>query len=201
MKGRGRRAEQRLRVAFGGAVGVHLDEHPFRPPRHRDAAREPVGEPAARRRVAGVERAALDARHNAPPGPTPAERERPLHKQELRRRRRPADRGAHAPIVALRNAGARVRVVDPVDDAGLRRRGRRREREVRVAARRLQDRQFPVHAAPSPARQRVVERPVPVDEAVAHRARPISRQQPVPIMERRGEAVQLFAQRSAVSLS
>ena len=77
--------------------------------------------------------------------------------------------------------GAAARIIKAVDDPRLRRIGRRRHGEVGEAAGLLEHAQFIGDAAMAPLRMRIVQRPVAVDESVAHPASRVTRQQAVTI--------------------
>ncbi len=169
-------------------MGVDLDEHPLGAALDVDPLVDPGRHPRRGGWIVTRERAVLDPHAGA----LARDRERAGdHQQAIVVV--PADAGALAVVVAAASREVAGRPVDLVDLVGLTRIRSRGERQVRVAAERVQQRELVVDAAPAPIGPAVRERPVAVDERPLIAA-PVAREVAV-LREQRQGALELRRER------
>ena len=137
-------AEQRRGGLLDRAVGVDLDEHPLGPALDVDALRDPA---SSTRAAVGGSLPVSAPFSSRTPSALARERERAGdHQQAIVVAR--ADARAFAVLVAAALRQVADRPVDLVDLVGLTRIGRRRKRQVDVAAELVQHDELVVDAAP-----------------------------------------------------
>ena len=159
-------AEQRDTVALDGSVGVELHEEPVRPSSYVNVSLFPKSEALCGGRIDAGEVAVFDARDDAEFAPLPVETERALDAQQRVVGRRD-DPGGRTGLVGT-GLSVFAGVVEGIDRADLARTRRAGEREIGVTTCVAQDWEFVRDTAAFAIGMRVVERPIAMDESVAH---------------------------------